>query len=449
MFDSIADSLQNIFRKLGIRGKLTEKNIQEGLREVRVALLQADVNYKVVKDFIDRVTIRAVGTEVIRSIQPAQQIIKIVNDELVSLMGPVDHKIPTNPKGPTVVMMAGLQGSGKTTTCAKLANFARGKGFMPLLVAADIQRPAAVKQLQILGEQLGMPVYAEEKGTRPAKICERAVAHAIQNNRNLVILDTAGRLHIDKALMDELKDIVEKTVPQQVFLVSDAMTGQDAINSAKEFNEQLSLDGIILTKLDGDARGGAALSIKAVTGKPIKYIGVGEKIEQFEEFHPERMASRILGMGDIVSLVEKAQQTIDIEQAKKIEEKLRKQELNFQDFLDQFQQMKKMGPLKELIGMIPGIGRMVKDVDENEFKRVEAIILSMTKDERQHPEIIDGSRRNRIARGSGTSVPEINSLIKQFREMRKMMKGMGKFQKLFGGKIPGGLGQLGQLGKPE
>lgn len=445
MFDSIAESLQNIFRKLGIRGKLTEKNIQEGLREVRVALLQADVNYKVVKDFMDRVSIRAVGQEIIRSIQPAQQIVKVVYDELVSLMGPVDHKIPTNPKGPTVVMMAGLQGSGKTTTCAKFAHYARGKGFAPLLVAADIQRPAAIKQLQLLGEQVKIPVYAEEKGSRPAKICERAIAFADQNNRNLVIFDTAGRLHINRELMDELREIVQKTNPQQVYLVCDAMTGQDAVNSAKEFNDQLALDGLILTKLDGDARGGAALSIKAVTGKPIKFVGVGEKIEAFEEFHPERMASRILGMGDIVSLVEKAQQTIDIEQAKKIEEKLRKQELNLQDFLDQFQQMKKMGPLKDLIAMIPGIGRLVKDVDENEFKRVEAIIQSMTKDERAHPEIIDGSRRNRIAKGSGTTVAEVNSLLKQFREMRKIMKGMGKFQRLFGGKLPAGLEQLGKL----
>jgi signal recognition particle subunit SRP54 len=318
---------------------------------------------------------------------------------------------------------------------------------MPLLVAADIQRPAAIKQLQLLGQQINISVYAEEKGSRPARICERSIAHADQNNRNLVIFDTAGRLHINRELMDELREIVEKTNPQQIYLVCDAMTGQDAVNSAKEFNDQLALDGLVLTKLDGDARGGAALSIKAVTGKPIKFIGVGEKIEAFEEFYPERMASRILGMGDIVSLVEKAQQTIDIEQAKKIEEKLRKQELNLQDFLDQFQHMKKMGPLKDLIALIPGIGRLVKDVDENEFKRVEAIIQSMTKDERAHPEIIDGSRRNRIARGSGTAVTEVNSLLKQFRDMHKMMKGMGKLQKLLGGKIPGGLGQLGKLGQ--
>lgn len=429
MFESITESLQSVFRKLRARGKLTEKNIRDGMREVRMALLQADVNYKVVKDFIERVTQQAIGQEVIRSITPAQQIVKIVQDEMTGLMGPVDWSIKFNPKGPTVIMMIGLQGCGKTTTCVKLARYLIKKAHQPLLVAADIQRPAAVEQLKVLGKQLDIPVYSEEIGP-PPRICERAVKFAQENNRDVIILDTAGRLHINQELMDELKDVAKRTRPNEIFLVADAMTGQDAVRSAGEFNTQLPLNSVILTKLDGDARGGAALSIKAVTGKPIKFAGVGEKTDDFEEFHPDRMASRILGMGDVVTLVEKAQETVDIEQAKKLEEKIRKSELNLQDFLDQLRQIKKMGPLKELLALIPGVGGAMKDVDEKEMKKVEAVIQSMTKEERFHPEIIDGRRRQRIARGSGTSVQQINSLLKQFKEMRKMMKDMGKMGKM-------------------
>jgi len=425
MFESITERLQAVFRKLTARGKLTEKNIQEGLREVRVALLEADVNYKVVKDFIEAVSKRAVGQEIVQSISPGQQIVKIVYDEMVRLMGPPDWSIKFNPKGPTVIMMVGLQGSGKTTTCAKLAQYLLKKTHQPLLVAADVKRPAAIEQLKVLGKQLDLPVYSESSGS-PPRLCEKAVSVARETNRDVIILDTAGRLHIDAELMDELKQIVQRINPDQKYLVSDAMTGQDAVNSAREFNTQLNLDGVILTKLDGDARGGAAISIKAVTGKPIKFVGVGEKIENFEEFYPDRMASRILGMGDIVTLVEKAQATVDLERAKELEEKIRKQELTLQDFLDQFRQIKKMGPLKDLLSLIPGLGGAVKDVDEKEIKHIEAIILSMTKEERLHSEIIDGSRRKRIALGSGTSVAQINSLLKQFKEMKQMMKDMSK-----------------------
>lgn len=429
MFESITEKLQAVFRKLTARGKLTEKSIREGLREVRLALLEADVNYKVVKDFIDVVTQRAVGQEVVKSISPGQQIIKIVQDEMTRLMGPSDPSIPLNPKRPTVLMMAGLQGSGKTTTCVKLAKYLVKKAHQPLLVAADVKRPAAVEQLKILGKQVDIPVYAEPTGSPPI-ICEKSLGFARDNKCDVVILDTAGRLHIDQEMMDELKEIARRILPDQVYLVVDAMTGQDAVKSAREFDAQLNLHGIILTKLDGDARGGAALSIKAVTGKPIKFAGIGEKIEDFEEFHPDRMASRILGMGDVVTLVEKAQEAMDVEQAQKLEEKIRKQELTFQDFLNQLQQIKKMGPLKDLLSMIPGLGSAVKDVDDNQIKRIEAIIQSMTREERLHPELINGRRRQRIARGSGTAVAEINSLLKQFKETQKMMKDMGKMGKM-------------------
>lgn len=434
MFESITEKLQGIFRKLSARGRLTEKNIQEGMREVRLALLEADVNYKVVKDFINKVTQRAIGQEVIKSITPAQQIIKIVRDEMIDLMGPVDSTIKFSPTPPTIIMMVGLHGCGKTTTCVKLARYLVKKAHGPLLVAADIQRPAAIEQLKILGQQHQIPVYTEEIGAA-SRICAKSLEFARSNNRDVIILDTAGRLHINQELMDELKEIVSRVRPHHSFLICDAMTGQDAVNSAKEFNTQMPLDGIILTKLDGDARGGAALSIKAVTGKPIKFVGIGEKINDFEEFHPDRMASRILGMGDIVTLVEKAQTTVDLERAQKLEEKIRKSELNLQDFLEQFQQIKKMGPLKELLGLIPGLGSAMKEVDDQELKRLEAIILSMTKEERFNPEIIDGRRRLRIARGSGTSTAQVNSLLKQFKEMKKMMKDMGKMSKM--GKLMG------------
>ena len=437
MFDTITEKLQAAFRKLAGRGKLTKANIQEGMREVRMALLEADVNYKVVKDFIERVTKRAVGQDVIQSISPAQQIVKIVHDELVTLMGgQADASVQFASQPPTVIMMAGLQGCGKTTTCAKLAKFLNKKGKRPLLVAADIQRPAAVEQLKTLGQQLNIPVYSEAMGP-PPRICVQAVKHANANNLDVVILDTAGRLHINQELMDELKEINRRVSPHHTFLVADAMTGQDAVNSAKAFNEQLPLSGVILTKLDGDARGGAALSIKAVTSKPIKFVGIGEKMDNFEEFHPDRMASRILGMGDVVSLVEKAQSVMDEDKARKLQEKMAKNKLDLQDFLDQLQQIKKMGSLKDLLAMIPGIGGALKnvDMDDKQLKRIEAIIQSMTPKERTDPDILDGKRKLRISRGSGTTVAEINSLLKQFTEMQKMMKNMGKMPKSMLGKF--------------
>ena len=437
MFESITNSLNAVFRKLSGQGQLTEKNIQDGLREVRLALLQADVNFKVVKDFIDRVTKQAVGQEVIRSVHPAQQIVKIVHDELSALMGPPEPGLPVEPQGTTVVLMAGLQGSGKTTTCAKLAKHLMKKGHRPLLVAADLQRPAAVEQLTSLGKQLQIPVYAEAPGGRPPKVCERGVAHAAANGFDVVILDTAGRLHVDDALMEEVRQIAEKTRPEHVLLVCDAMVGQDAVNSAKAFDAKLPLTGVILTKLDGDARGGAALSVKAVTGKPIRFVGVGEKPDQLEEFYPERMADRILGMGDVVSLVERAQATIDVEQAMKMEAKLKKASFDLQDFLDQMAQVRKMGPLQEIMKMIPGMGGFADQVDEKQVKRTEAIIQSMTARERKEPDLIDGQRRRRIAKGSGTTVPEVNSLLKQFGQARDMMK---KLSKMKPGMKPGGGG---------
>jgi len=426
MFDSLSESLGNIFRKLAGRGHLSEKNIQEGMKEVRMALLQADVNFKVVKDFVETVTAKAVGQDVIKSVRPADQIVFIVQQELTALMGPVDHAIPPAGKTPTVIMMAGLQGSGKTTTTGKLGFYLRKKGRKPLLVAADMIRPAAVEQLKTIGAQNNLPVYAEATG-RPVKICERGIAKAIEQGQDVVVLDTQGRLHVDREMMDELKEIRDKVRPNQVYLVVDAMTGQDAVKSASEFNAQLALDGVIMTKLDGDARGGAALSVKAITGKPIKFIGVGEKVDALEEFHPERMAGRILGMGDIVSLVEKAQENVDQEQARRIQEKIRKDELTIADFYTQLQQMKKMGPLKKIMAMLPGdLGKMAGEIDEDELKHAEAIIQSMTKQERENPELLNGGRKQRIARGAGRPVHEVNSLIKQFDEARKMIRTIKK-----------------------
>ncbi|MFH0888586.1 MAG: signal recognition particle protein [Planctomycetota bacterium] len=438
MFESITEKLQAVFKKLSGQASLTEKNIQDGLREVRLALLEADVNYKIVKDFIDTVTKRAIGKDVINSITPAQQIIKIVNDELVALMGGVSAsggetgiKFASEP--PTIFMMVGLQGCGKTTTCAKLAHYLTKKAHQPLLVAADVQRPAAVDQLKALGKQLNLQVYSEKNAT-PVRICENSIKFAKENNLDTIIFDTAGRLHINQELMDELKEISHRLKPQYVFLVADAMTGQDAVNSAKSFDSWLPLNGIILTKLDGDTRGGAALSIKAVTGKPIKFVGIGEKTDNFEEFYPERMASRILGMGDIVSLVEKAQETMDVTKAKKLEEKLRKNKLDLQDFLEQLQQIKKMGSLKDIIAMVPGVSGAIKnmDIDDKHIKKVEAIIQSMTPYERENPEVLDGKRRTRISKGSGTTLADVNQLLKQFNEMQKMMKNMGKMGKMMG-----------------
>jgi len=426
MFDSLTEALTGVFRKLAGRGRLTERNIEEGLQEVRRALLAADVHFRIVRDFIERVKAKAVGEEVLRSVRPADQFVFIVHKELEALMGPVDSSVPAASPGPTVLMLAGLQGSGKTTTAAKLGRYLQKKGRKPLLVAGDMIRPAAVEQLKTLGAQNGLPVYAEATG-RPVKICERGVAKAAEQGCDTVILDTQGRLHIDREMMDELKEIKEKIRPHQIYLVVDAMTGQDAVRSADEFNRQLAIDGVILTKLDGDARGGAALSVKAVTGKPIKFVGVGERIDGLEEFHPDRMAGRILGMGDVVSLVEKAQESIDAEHARRLQEKIRKDELTITDFYNQLQQLKKMGPLKAILKMLPGqLGQMAGDVDEDELKHFEAIIQSMTPQERDNPEILNSSRRQRVARGSGRSIHEVNSLIKQFDEARKMIRMMKK-----------------------
>lgn len=426
MFESITGSLDTIFSKLRGKGRLTEENIKDGMREVRVALLEADTNYKVVKDFIQRVTERAVGEEVVRSVTPGQQIVKIVQDEMENLMGPVDSNIPFLDGDATIIMLVGLQGSGKTTTSGKLANMIMSKGRKPMLVAADVQRPAAIEQLKILGKQLNIPVYSE-KGINPVKICKGAVKFAKAGNHDVIILDTAGRLHVDEELMLELKEIKGKIKPTQIFFVCDSMTGQDAVNSAKEFDSQLDFDGVILTKLDGDARGGAALSVKAVTGKPIKFVGMGEKLDKLEEFHPDRMASKILGMGDVVSLVEKAQKVIDVEEAEKLEKKLRENSLTLDDFLGQLQQVKRMGPLKDIIGMIPGMGKKMEgvNVDEDQLKKVEAIIRSMTLEERMRPEIVEGSRRHRIANGSGTKANDVSQLQKQFKQMKKMFRQFG------------------------
>ncbi len=423
MFESISNSLENVFSKLRGKGRLTESNIKEGLHEVRLALLEADVNYKVVKDFIQHVTERAVGEEVIKSIAPGQQVIKIVHDELIRLMGESDTSLPFKDGEQTLIMLVGLQGSGKTTTAGKLARTIMSKGRKPLLVAADVQRPAAIEQLKVLGQQLNVPVYSEHQSL-PVKICKNAVKCAKENMNDVVIFDTAGRLHIDEDLMSELKEIKEKLQPHQIYFVCDSMTGQDAVNSAKEFNARLGFDGVILTKLDGDTRGGAALSIRAVTGKPIKFVGIGEKLDRLEEFHPDRMASRILGMGDVVSLVERAQQAIDQEEAQKLSKKIQTDTLGLDDFLAQLQQIKKMGPLKEIIGMIPGIGSKVDgmNVDEKQLQKVEAIIKSMTIEERVDPDIINGSRRQRVANGSGTTIQDVNQLLKQFKSMKKLMK---------------------------
>jgi len=400
------------------------------MREIRQALLGADVSYKVVKEFIARVSERANGEEVLRSISPGQQVVKIVHDALVDLMGPVDHTINWSSKGPTVILMAGLQGTGKTTSCAKFARYLMKKGKHPLLVAADVKRPAAIEQLKVLGRQLDLPVYSEE-GKRPPMICKRAVKEAAATGRDVVILDTAGRLAIDREMMDEVASVAKKTAPDEIFLVCDAMTGQDAVTSAEAFNKELELTGIILTKLDGDARGGAAMSVKEVTGKPIKFVGVGEKIEDFEEFHPDRMAGRILGMGDIVTLVEKAQENIDQEEAQAQAEKMFSGTFTMDDFLGLFEQMNKLGGVTKLLGHLGEQGKqLTQGMDEEEMEKqmvhTKAMILSMTARERIHPELIDHSRRRRIAKGSGTTLDDVNQLLKEFKQSRKMMKQMGK-----------------------
>jgi signal recognition particle subunit SRP54 len=428
-FEGLADRLQNVMNKIRGKGKVTEADVKEMMREVRLALLEADVNFKVVKDFIKRVSERAVGQEVLKSLTPGQQVIKVVKEELTALMGGEQSKIAVSNRPPTVIMMVGLQGAGKTTTTGKLANLLRKKyNRKPLLVAADIYRPAAIKQLETLGKQLNMPVFSLGDQVSPVEIAKQALTKAKEEHHDYVLIDTAGRLHIDEALMDELKQIKEVTKPDEIFLVVDAMTGQDAVNVAQSFNEQLGLTGVILTKLDGDTRGGAALSIKAVTNTPIKFVGMGEKMDALEPFHPERMASRILGMGDVLTLIEKAQAAVDEEKAKELEQKMRTMSFTFDDFLEQLGQVRKMGPLDEIIKMLPGANKIKGlnniQVDEKQISRVEAIIRSMTKEEKTNPEIINASRKKRIAKGSGTSVQEVNRLLKQFEEMKKMMKMM-------------------------
>ncbi|MDB8804479.1 signal recognition particle protein [Romboutsia sp. 1001216sp1] len=427
IFEGLSDKLQGALDKLKSKGKLTEKDVKDAMREVKLALLEADVNFKVVKDFIKKVQERCVGQEVMQSLTPAQHVIKIVNEELTSLMGDVASKIVISPKPPTIIMMVGLQGAGKTTTSGKLGGYFKKQGKKPLLVACDVYRPAAIKQLQVVGEKLEIPVFNMGDKESPVNIAKAGLSHAIKNNNDLVIIDTAGRLHIDEALMDELKSIKSEVKPHEILLVVDSMTGQDAVNVAESFNETLGVDGVILTKLDGDTRGGAALSIRAVTQKPIKFIGMGEKLDDLEPFHPDRMASRILGMGDILSLIEKAQENIDLDKAKELEEKIKKQELDFEDFLEQMEQIQNMGPLDKILGMIPGIGNIkdqLGDVDLNgkEMKRTKAIVQSMTKEERKDPSLLNASRKRRIAKGSGTTVQDVNRLLKQFNEMKKMMK---------------------------
>ena len=454
IFESLSDRLQQTFKKLRGHGKLTEDDVDEAMREVRMALLEADVNFKVVKNFVKTVKERAIGQEVLETLTPAQVVIKIVDEELTALMGGTQSRINMSPQPPTIIMMAGLQGAGKTTSVGKLGLALKKQGKRPLLVADDIYRPAAITQLEVIGKQLGLPVFKKEGCKDAVEIANEAVAFSQSHMNDVVIIDTAGRLQIDEKLMQELRDIKSAVHPHEILLVVDAMTGQESVNVAKSFNETLGLDGVVMTKLDGDARGGAALSIKAVTGVPIKFVGLGEKLDPLEPFHPDRMASRILGMGDVLSLVEKAQQTFDAEEAQKMAKKLRKDEFTLDDFLSQMQQVKKLGSLENILGMIPGMGGLKKqlegqDIDLNgkEMRQIEAIIHSMTPKERADISIINGSRRKRIAQGSGTRVQDVNKLLKQFGEMKKMMKKMKKMKGKKGMPNLGGLGDLGGLGK--
>ena len=441
MLENLGNRFQDIFKKIRGHGKLSEDNIKEALREVKMSLLEADVNYAVVKDFTNKISEKAIGTEVIRGVNPAQQFIKLVNDELVELLGGTSSKITKGLRNPTIVMLAGLQGAGKTTFAAKLANLLKKQNEKILLVGVDVYRPAAIKQLQVLGKQIGVEVYSEEDNKDVIDIATRALEKAKEINATYMIVDTAGRLHIDESLMEELKELKKVIKPQEILLVVDAMIGQDAVNLAKSFNDALSVDGIILTKLDGDTRGGAALSIKAVVGKPIKYVGVGEKINDIEIFYPDRLVSRILGMGDVVTLVEKAQEAIDEDEAKSLEEKLRTQKFDLNDFLKQLQTIKKLGSLGGILKLIPGMPK-IDDLApaEKEMKKVEAILQSMTKEERKKPEILKASRKIRIAKGSGTDVADVNRLLKQFEQMKSMMKMFGS------GKMPN-LGAFGGMGK--
>jgi len=439
MFESLTGKFNAVFKSLAGRGRITEANVSDAVRDVRKALLEADVSYNVVKKFCKDVTQAAIGAEVIKSLHPSQVFVKIVNDELTKLMGPVDTRIYFVSPGPTVIMLAGLQGGGKTTTAAKLGKYLVSKGKRPLLVADDLRRPAAIEQLVVLGRQLNIDVYSEES-KNAVKVAKNGVKHAREHGLDVVVLDTAGRLHIDEEMMAEVADVAKAVTPHQIYLVCDAMTGQDAVNSAKEFNERLELDGVILTKLDGDARGGAALSVKAVTGKPIKFIGVGEKLDKIEEFHPDRMAGRILGMGDVVTLVEKAQEQFEVEEAEKLQKKMAKGTFGFDDFLKQMQAVKKMGGIKDMLKMMPGMGGQLGDLDfdDAEVHRMEAIVYSMTPHERREPDIIDASRRRRVAAGAGVEVHDVSGLVKTFKRSRDMMKAMsggalGGLKNLFSG----------------
>ncbi len=434
VFEGLSGKLQETIKKIRGQGRVSEKDVKDMMREIKLALLEADVNFKVVKDFISKVSERCVGSDVLESLTPGQQVVKIVHEELIELLGREQSKVTFASKPPTVFMMCGLQGSGKTTTSGKLASLLRKQGKNPLLVACDVYRPAAIKQLQVVGGQLNIPVFALENNQNPVEIAREAVKFAGLKQHDLVILDTAGRLHIDEKLMDELLHIKEAVVPHEILLVVDSMTGQDAVNVSQSFNEKLGIDGIVLTKLDGDTRGGAALSVKAVTGKPIKFAGMGEKLSDIEPFFPDRMASRILGMGDVLSLIEKAQEAYDEKKAIELEKKMRTMQFTLEDFLEQMQQMKKMGPLGDILGMLPGVdAKALKNIDvsanEKNMVRMEAIIQSMTRKERNDPSVLNGSRRKRIAAGSGTTIQEVNQLLKQFEEMKKMMKMMSDMGK--------------------
>jgi len=432
MFESLSDKFDRAFKILKGHGQITEINVAETLKEVRKALLDADVNFKIAKQFTETVKEKALGANVLTALSPGQLMIKIVHDELAALMGGSMQELNLK-NNPSIVLMSGLQGSGKTTFSGKLANYLKNKkGKRPLLVACDVYRPAAINQLKVLGEQLGIPVFADIDNTNPIDIATKAIKHAKENGNTVVIIDTAGRLAVDEAMMNEIEAVKNAVTPDEILFVVDSMTGQDAVNTAKAFNDRLNFDGVVLTKLDGDTRGGAALSIRYTVDKPIKFVGTGEKMEALDIFYPERMADRILGMGDVVSLVERAQEQFNIEEARKLQKKIAKNQFNFNDFLGQLQQIKKMGNLKDLVGMIPGIGKAMKDVDINDdaFKGIEAIIYSMTPEERENPDMINGSRRLRIAKGSGTNIQEVNKLIKQFDDTRKMMKMMGNKEQM-------------------
>ena len=425
-FEGLSSRLQEITRKLKGKARITEDDLKEVLREVKLALLEADVNYKIVKEFVATIQEKALGQDVLKSLTPGQQVIKIVKDEMVSLLGGEESRINFTPNPPTIIMLVGLQGSGKTTTAGKLANIIRKQGKKPLLVACDVYRPAAIKQLEVVGKQLDIPVYKNENTKDVNVIAKQAISMAISKLNDVIIIDTAGRLQIDEALMQELKDLKSNVKPHEILLVVDSMTGQDAVNIADTFNKELGIDGIVFTKLDGDTRGGAALSVKKITGRPIKFAATGEKLSDIEVFHPERMASRILGMGDVLSIIEKAEETFDLEEAQKLEQKLKKQSFDLDDYLAQLRQMKKMGSFSSILKMIPGLGSKLQDVevDDKEFLRIEAIICSMTKEERRNPKVLNGSRRLRIAKGSGTSVEQINKFMKSFEMTQKMMKEM-------------------------